>query len=82
MDIPTFDKHVHLSRPIAPSDARHIKRLLFNPVLKDIYPVIEHFLLQGLKLEQVLMMSVSCSDARNVPVMSGIHMHLRFWHQA
>jgi DNA topoisomerase VI subunit A len=52
MDIATFDMHAHLSRPLTQSDARNLKRLLFNPILKDIYPVIEQLLKQGLKLEQ------------------------------
>lgn len=52
MDIVTFDKHAHLSHPLTQSDARNLKRLLFNPILEDIHPVIEHLLQQGLKLEQ------------------------------
>ena len=52
MDIATFDKYAHLSQPLTQSDARNLKRLLFNPILKDIHPVIEHLLQQGLKLEQ------------------------------
>lgn len=52
MDIVTFDKYAHLSRPLTPTDARNLKRLLFHPVLKDIHPVIEHLLLRKLKLEQ------------------------------
>lgn len=52
MDIATFDKYAHLSHPLTQSDARNLKRLLFNPILKDIRPVIEHLLQQGLKLEQ------------------------------
>ena len=52
MDIATFEKHAHLSRPLTHSDARNLKRLLFNPILEDSHPAIEHLLRQGLKLEQ------------------------------
>ena len=52
MDIATFDQYAHLSHPLTQSDARNLKRLLFNPILEDIHPVIEHLLQQGLKLEQ------------------------------
>jgi hypothetical protein len=52
MDINTFENHAHLSRPLTPSDTRNLKRLIQNPVLKDIHPTIEHLLQRGLKLEQ------------------------------
>lgn len=52
MDIPTFEKYAHLSRPLTQHDTRNLKRLLFNPNLKDIHPAIEHLLKRGLKLEQ------------------------------
>lgn len=52
MDTDTFENHAHLSRPLTQSDIRNLKRLLFNPNLKDIYPAIEYLLKRGLKLEQ------------------------------
>ncbi len=52
MDIATFEKHAYLSRPLTQHDARNLKHLLLNPVLKDIHPTIEHLLQRGLKLEQ------------------------------
>ena len=52
MDIATFEKYAHLSRPLTQSDARNLKRLTLNPNLKDIHPTIEHLLKRGLKLEQ------------------------------
>lgn len=52
MDIATFEKYAHLSRPLAQSDRHNLKRLLLNPILKDLRPTIEHILQRGLKLEQ------------------------------
>jgi len=52
MDIATFEKHAHLSRPLTQSDARNLKRLTLNPNLKDVHPTIEHLLKRRLKLEQ------------------------------
>ena len=52
MDIATFENHAHLSRPLTQADRRNLKRLLFNPTLKDNHPTIEHLLQRGLKLEQ------------------------------
>jgi hypothetical protein len=52
MDIPTFEKYAHLSRPLTQHDTRNLKRLIQNPILKDIHPIIEHLLQRGLKLEQ------------------------------
>lgn len=52
MDIATFESHARLSRPLTQSDARNLKRLIQNPILKDIHPTIEHLLQRGLKLEQ------------------------------
>lgn len=52
MNIATFEKYARLSRPLTQHDARNLKRLLLNPVLKDIHPTIEHLLHRGLKLEQ------------------------------
>jgi len=52
MDIATFENYAHLSRPLTQADARNLKRLTHNPILKDIHPLIERLLQRGLKLEQ------------------------------
>lgn len=52
MDINTFENYARLSRPLTQHDARNLKRLLQNPILKDIHPTINHLLQRGLKLEQ------------------------------
>ena len=52
MDVETFDKHARLSRPLTKSDERNLYRLFARRELQDIYPVIEHLLERGLKLEQ------------------------------
>ncbi len=52
MDIATFENHAYLSRPLTQSDARNLKRLLQNPILKNVHHTIEHLLKRGLKLEQ------------------------------
>jgi hypothetical protein len=52
MDIPTFEKHVHLSRPLTQMDVRNLKHLRNRPELVDIRSIIEHLIYRGLKLEQ------------------------------
>ena len=52
MDIATFDKYAHLSRPLTQVDTHNLKRLALNPALKDVHPTLEHILQRGLKLEQ------------------------------
>jgi hypothetical protein len=52
MDIATFDKYAHLSRPLTQVDTHNLKRLALNPALKDVHPTLEHILKRGLKLEQ------------------------------
>jgi hypothetical protein len=52
MDIATFDKYAHLSRPLTQVDTHNLKRLTLNPALKDVHPTLEHILQRGLKLEQ------------------------------
>jgi hypothetical protein len=52
MDVPTFDAHAHLSRPLTQSDERNLKKLTSRPELQDVRPVIGHLLERGLKLEQ------------------------------
>jgi hypothetical protein len=52
MDIATFDKHAHLSRPLSQSDLHNLKRLALNSALADVHSTIHHLLKRGLKLEQ------------------------------
>ncbi len=52
MDVETFEKHAHLSRPLTKRDQRNLNRLYARPELRDLYLVIEHILERGLKLEQ------------------------------
>jgi len=52
MDIATFEKHVHLSRPLTQTDRHNLKRVALTRSLKDVHPTIEHILKRGLKLEQ------------------------------
>ena len=52
MDIPTFEKCMHLSRPLTQTDVRNLKHLRTRPELVDIRSTIEHLIQRGLKLEQ------------------------------
>lgn len=52
MDIPTFESHAHLARPLTQTDERNLKRLCLRPELQDVRLVIEHLLKRGVKLEQ------------------------------
>ena len=52
MDNPTFESHIHLSRPLTQADVRNLKRLCTCRELTDIRPTIEHLIQRGLKLEQ------------------------------
>jgi hypothetical protein len=52
MDIATFDKYAHLSRPLTQVDTHNLKRLALNTALKDVHLILEHILQCGLKLEQ------------------------------
>ena len=52
MDIPTFENHAHLSRPLTQMDVRNLKKLLARPELVDVKPTIAHIIRRGLKLEQ------------------------------
>ena len=52
MDVETFDKHAHLSRPLNQNDQRNLNRILGRRELRDMHSVIEHLLSSGLKLEQ------------------------------
>ncbi|MEW5830789.1 MAG: Wadjet anti-phage system protein JetD domain-containing protein [Chloroflexota bacterium] len=52
MDIPTFEKYAHLSRPLTQTDIRNLKHLCARPELADVRQIIEHLIHRGLKLEQ------------------------------
>jgi hypothetical protein len=52
MDIPTFEAHAHLSRPLTSADVRNLRHLCNRPELADVQPIIEHLVHRGLKLEQ------------------------------
>jgi hypothetical protein len=52
MDIPTFEQHALLARPLTQADLRNLKRLTLHPNLRDVQPVLEHLIRRGLKLEQ------------------------------
>jgi DNA topoisomerase VI subunit A len=52
MDISTFEKYAHLSRPLTQTDIRKLKHLCDRPELFDIRSTIEHLIHRGLKLEQ------------------------------
>jgi hypothetical protein len=52
MDISTFENHIHLSRPLTPTDIRNLRYLCKRPELTDVRSTIEHFIHRGLKLEQ------------------------------
>jgi hypothetical protein len=52
MDISTFEKYAHLSRPLTKTDFRNLKQLCTKPELFDVKSIIEHLIQRGLKLEQ------------------------------
>lgn len=52
MDIPTFEAHAHLSRPLTSADVRNLRYLCNRPELSNVQPIIEHLIHCGLKLEQ------------------------------
>ena len=52
MDIATLDANYERSRPLTVSDRANLKKLLLRPELRDVFPVIEHLLKRGVKLEQ------------------------------
>jgi hypothetical protein len=52
MDINTFEKYAHLSRPLTQKDIRKLKQICTKPELFDVKPIIEHLIQRGLKLEQ------------------------------
>jgi hypothetical protein len=52
MDIAALETCAPLSRPLTRNDTALLKKLLSRSELLDVYPVIQHLLQRGLKLEQ------------------------------
>jgi hypothetical protein len=52
MDIETLEAHARWARPLAESDRQLLARLRGYASLSDLWPLIEHMLERGLKLEQ------------------------------
>ena len=52
MDIFTFEKYAHLSRPLTQTDIRNLKQLCARPELFDVKPILEYLIHRRLKLEQ------------------------------
>jgi hypothetical protein len=52
MDQNTLDTHTHWAHPLSSADERNLTRLRQHPALADVAPLIDHMLLQGIKLEQ------------------------------
>lgn len=52
MDIPTFEKYAHRSRPLTQTDIRNLKHLGARPELVDMRSTIEYLIHRSLKLEQ------------------------------
>ena len=52
MDISTFEKYAHLSRPLTHTDIRNLKQLCTKPKLFDVKQILEHLIQRELKLEQ------------------------------
>lgn len=52
MNISTFEKYAHLSRPLTQADIRNLKHICARPELVDIRSTLEYLIHRGLKLEQ------------------------------
>jgi hypothetical protein len=52
MDAATLDAHALWARPLTRADEKNLARLARYPLLSDMWPVIEHMLARGIKLEQ------------------------------
>lgn len=52
MDQATLEAHARWAHPLSTRDERNLSRLRRHPALTDMAPLIDHMLLQGLKLEQ------------------------------
>lgn len=52
MDVATLEAHIRWARPLSDSDRRLLARLRGYTNLADLWPLIDHMLQRGLKLEQ------------------------------
>lgn len=52
MDVATCDAHVHWGKPLTRADEKNLRRLLLNPMLTDMQPLIAHMLDREIKVEQ------------------------------
>ncbi len=52
MDVPTLDAHAQWGKPLTRADEKNLRRLLLNPRLTDMQPLITHMLEREIKLEQ------------------------------
>ncbi|MGD8403293.1 MAG: DUF2220 family protein [Anaerolineales bacterium] len=52
MEISTFEKYAHLSRPLTQTDIRNLKQLCTKSELFDVKPIMEYVIYRSLKLEQ------------------------------
>jgi len=52
MDIATLDAHAQWGKPLTRADEKNLRRLLLNPMLADMQPLIAHMLEREIKLEQ------------------------------
>jgi len=52
MDVPTLDVHAQWGKPLTRADEKSLRRLLLNPLLTDMQPLIAHMLEREIKLEQ------------------------------
>jgi len=52
MDVPTLDAHAQWGKPLTRADEKNLRRLLLNPLLTDMQPLITHMLEREIKLEQ------------------------------
>ena len=52
MDISTLDAHAQWGKPLTRADEKNLRRLLLNPLLADMHPLITHLLEREIRLEQ------------------------------
>jgi hypothetical protein len=52
MDIPTLDAHAQWGKPLTRADEKSLRRLLLNPLLADMQPLILRMMEREIKLEQ------------------------------
>ena len=62
MDIATLDVHAQWGKPLTRADEKNLRRLLLNPLLTDMQPLITHMLEREIKLEQEAIVPASESS--------------------